>query len=115
MKSKDLGERLSAARDAKQAMAAKFLNRQRGDDPAVVERREARAAVSAARDVRQAERAAKRLEDETRRSADAAAAAEQKALHDQRSAAEKVQKEAELELERKAARDARYAARKARK
>lgn len=125
MKSKDFGERLSAAKDAKQAMAAKFLKRPSLDDPAVVERREARAAISAARDVRQAEREVKRLEDEARLAAEAAVAAEQKAAHDrraaverreseQRAAADKIENDAKLEVERKAARDARYAARKAR-
>src|SRR4051812_36933306 len=58
MKQKEFGERLSAAKDAKQAMVAKFLKRPDPDDPSVVERRQARAAVSAAREARLAERKA---------------------------------------------------------
>jgi hypothetical protein len=104
MKDKDFGERLTAAKNAKQAMTAKFLQRPGHDDPAAVERRAARAAVSAARDVRTAER-----------KAHAAAAVAEQAAQEERAAAEKKATDAKLEIERKAARDARYAARKARK
>jgi hypothetical protein len=114
MKEDRFGERLSAAKTAKQAMAAKFLQRPGNDDPAVIERRKAREAVSAARDTRIAER-------EAAKAASAAEAAKQQernavemAAEQERAAAEKVAADATLELERKAARDARYAARKAR-
>jgi len=115
MKQKDLGERLSAATSAKQAMAAKFLQRPGPDDAAVAERRAARAAVSAARDVRVAERKAQRLADNARITAEREAMAAEQADQEVRAAAEKVATDARLEVERKAARDARYAARKARK
>jgi hypothetical protein len=115
MKQKDFDERLQASQSAKEAMMAKFRQRPGPDDPAVSERRVARAALSAARDVRVAERETKRLADEadlaTRREAHAA----DQAAQEQRAAAEKEASDVRLEAERKAARDARYAARKARK
>jgi hypothetical protein len=64
MKQKDFDERLQASQSAKQAMMAKFRQRPGPDDPAVSERRVARAALSAARDVRVAERETKRLAEE---------------------------------------------------
>ena len=108
-------KRLNTARDAKRAMAAKFLRRPGADDPAFAERQAARAAVSAARSDREAKRAAEneRLAAE-REAQERAAAAEQKVAAE-RAASEKAAKDAALEVERKAARDARYAARKARK
>lgn len=66
MKQKDFSERLSAARDAKQAMAAKFRQRPGADDPAVAERRAIREATSAAREARMAERHAQRLAEDAR-------------------------------------------------
>jgi len=115
MKQKDFSERLSAARDAKQAMAAKFRQRPGHNDPAVAERRAARMAVSAARDTRLAEREARRLAKITRITAEREALAVEQAEQDKRAAAEKAEDEVRLEAERKAARDARYAARKSRK
>jgi hypothetical protein len=114
MKPKDFGERLSAAKDAKQAMAAKFLQRPGHDDPAVVQRRVDRAAVSAARDVRVAEREARRLAENAHLVAEREALAADQAAQEKRAAAEQEASQARLEVERKAARDARYAARKAR-
>ena len=114
-KERSFGERLSAASNAKQAMTAKFMRRPGQDDPAFIERQAARAAVSVARDARRAEREANRVADEARiaaeRQAQAAMAAEQEA----RAAAERAGIDAALEIQRKAARDTRYAARKARK
>jgi hypothetical protein len=115
MKDKDFGERLSAAKTAKQEMAAKFLKRPGVDDPAVAERRAARAAVSAARDTRLAARKIERDAEDARIAAESKAEAAATAEQNQRAAADKAENEARLEIERKAARDARYAARKARK
>jgi hypothetical protein len=122
MKDKDFSDRLSAAKNAKQAMTAKFLQRPGSDDPAVVEKRQAREAVSAARAVRTAERdahaaaaAAEAAAQEERATAQAAASAAEAAAQQEREAAENEANKAQLELEQKAARDARYAARKARK
>jgi hypothetical protein len=118
-KDRGFSERLSTAGDAKRATAAKFLQRPGLDDPAVVERRAARLAVSVARDVRRAEREEKRRAEQVRiaaeREAHAAAAAAQEAAEEERAAAEKVVRDAARESEQKSARDARYAARKARK
>ena len=115
MKHQDFGERLNAAKDAKQAMAAKFRQRPGLDDPAVAERRAARASVSAAREARLAEREAKRIADDARMAAEREARAAEQVEQDERMAAEKVASDARLEVDRKAARDARYAARKARR
>jgi Family of unknown function (DUF6481) len=119
LKQNTLNDRLSDATAAKQAMVAKFLRRPGLDDPAVAERRAARAAVSAARDARLAEREAQRAAEKERiaseREARAMAEEAQRAIEAERVAAEKAATEAELEVQRKAARDARYAARKARK
>lgn len=115
MKQNNLSERLNAARDAKQAMAAKFRQRPGPDDPAVAERRAARAAVSVARDARVAERQAQRIAESTRVTAEREAIAAEQAEQETRAASEKAANDVKLEAERKAARDARYAARKARK
>ncbi|WP_114943548.1 DUF6481 family protein [Microvirga calopogonii] len=115
MKQKDFGERLQVSQSAKQAMLAKFHQRPGPDDPAVSERRAARAAVTAARDARVAEREANRLAEETRLAMAREAQAADQAVQERRAAAEKEASDARHEAERKAARDARYAARKARK
>ena len=115
MKDKDFGERLSAARDAKQAMAAKFRKQPGPDDPAVAERRAARAAVSAAHEARIVEREEQRRAESARLAAEQEAQAVELAAQEERAAIEKEANDARLEVERKAARDARYANRKARK
>jgi hypothetical protein len=114
MKHQTFDERLNAARDAKKAMAAKFRQRPGPDDPVVAERRAERAAVSAARDARVAEREAQRLAEDTRIAAEREALAAAQAEQEKHMSAEKEANAAKLEAERKAARDARYAARKAR-
>jgi hypothetical protein len=113
-KEKSFGDRLSAAAAARQAALERFRARPSADDPAVIKRREERMAIAAARQVRDAERKA-------RKEAEAAARAEQEAkdraereARERREAIEKVIREAAEAAERKAERDARYAARKAR-
>ena len=112
---KNFNERLSTAAKAKKAMLEKFRARPTADDPAVVARRETRQAISAAREARNSEREAARAELQAREAAERQA----RELADQdqqvREAAERAEREVTLESERKAARDARYAARKARK
>ena len=115
MKQKDFGERLQASQSARQAMMAKFRQRPGPDDPAVSERRLARAAVSAAREGRLAERETKRLAEEAELATVREAQAADQVAQERRAAVEKEANDAKLETERKAARDARYAARKARK
>jgi predicted phage tail protein len=115
MKQKDFGERLQASQSARQAMMAKFRQRPGPDDPAVSERRLARAAVSAAREGRLADRETKRLAEEAELATVREAQAADQVAQERRAAVEKEANDAKLETERKAARDARYAARKARK
>ena len=103
-KEKSFGERLSASGDAKKAALAKFLARPAADDPAVAARRAERETLNAAREVRLAERAAERAAEEARQLAEQTVRA-----------AEKVIADAALEAKQKATRDARYAARKARR
>ena len=110
-------DRLSTAVNAKKAELEKFRARSGVNDPAFVARQAARHAVSVARDARTAERKASRLasvahEADERAARDAAAEAEQAARDAEvaRQAADDVA----LQAERKMARDARYAARKAR-
>jgi Family of unknown function (DUF6481) len=121
-KENDLKERLSTAADAKRAMLERFRAKPAADDPAVIEREEARKALAAARDARAAERktakeaeAARLAAEQTEREAEAARQADDAAVREATLKAEHEEREAALEAERKAARDARYAARKKRK
>jgi len=113
-KDQGFNERLGNAANAKRILLEKFKTQPRPDDPAIVEQRLARQALVAARDARMAERKAARAAEAARTAAekvtrDAALKAEQ-ALH--AAAAERAR--IELLAQQKAARDARYAARKAR-
>ena len=56
----DVKERLARAAEARQKALEKFKARPGPDDPEVVKRREERAAIAAAREVREAERKAER-------------------------------------------------------
>lgn len=115
LKDKGFGDRLSAAKDAKKAMAEKFLKRPAIDDPEVVARREERAKLAAERDARIRERKQQQAAEKARIAAESEARikaeAEEKAALEERAIVD----EATREQEAKAARDARYAARKARK
>jgi hypothetical protein len=121
-------DRLNAAANAKKAQLEKFRARSGGKDPGFAERQAARQAVSVARDARAVGRNTARLagiarEADEQAARDAAAKAEQ-AARDAQADAERAARDADvarqaaddvaLEAERKAARDARYAARKAR-
>ena len=114
----DFNDRATAAAKAKQALIEKFRARPGPDDPAVQAKIAERLAVAAARDKREQERKIAREAEAVRLAAEEAARQVELA----RKAAEKTQEELDrkaallaLEAERKAARDARYAARKARK
>jgi hypothetical protein len=115
LKDKGFGDRLSAAKDARQAMAKKFLTRPAINDPEVVARREERAKLAAERDARLKERKEERAAEKARIAAESEAKI--KAEADEKAALEEraILDEATREQEAKAARDARYAARKARK
>jgi hypothetical protein len=117
-------DRAAAAAKARKEMAEKFLANSKYDpaDPAVVEREAKRKAILEAREVRDAERAKRKVEQEA---ADAARRAAEEAARQEQLRLEALSREADLqrqreederlEYERKLERDARYAARKERK
>jgi hypothetical protein len=104
-------DRLSAAAAAKQALLERFRARPSPDDPAEIERQAALKAIADARDVRNAERKAAKEAEAARLAAEEAA----KRVEEQKAAIEAKVRAVAQEAERKALRDARYAARKARK
>lgn len=110
---KDTGfnDRLKTAQSARKAALEKFRAQPAPDDPAVLARAVERAAINAARDARAAERKAEREAEAIREAAEAEARKVAEAAQAIQSAADK---EALL-VAQKAARDARYAARKNRK
>ena len=120
------GDRRSAADSAHKAMQQRFHATVGADDPAFAERKAARQATSAPREVRLAERVANKAAEAERGALERACeAAEQKAREtaerelrlqqEAREIVERAERQATLQVEQKAARDARYAARKARK
>ena len=130
-KKSNLADRLGAAAKAKQALLARARAMSPANDPEFAERQAVRLAASLAREAREAERKAARLAERERlaaakREAEAAARAaaetaereaREAALADQAARelaiADEAARNVALEAERKAARDARYAARKA--
>jgi len=103
-KHQKLSERLNTAAKAKQAMLKKIRAMPGADDPAVIKRKAERLEIARAREARAAERvAAKEREIKERAELEA------------REAQEQAEKAAALAAEQKAARDARYAARKKKK
>ena len=111
-------DRQAASAKAKKALQEKFLSRPGPDDPAVQARLAEQKAIAEARDIRQAERrAAKAAEAALQAEADARLRIEQEALDAEVIARKARAAEAVLELaaKQKAARDARYAARNARR
>lgn len=124
MNSNNFADRQAAAAKARKALAEKFLSRPKYDpnDPAIVEREAKRRAVLEARAAREVERQQRKAEEAAAEAARLAAeeAARQETLRLEalaRDAADEARREEEarLEYERKLDRDARYAARKARK
>jgi hypothetical protein len=139
-KADHLEGRLKAAANAKQAMLEKFRSRPAADDPAALELQAARVAVGVAREARASDRklareaeasrlaaeqateaanqAVREAEGAARQAEEAARALVQAAEHQSRAtalAAEKKERALTLAAEQKAIRDARYAARKARR
>jgi hypothetical protein len=104
-------DRLNAAAAAKQASLERFRSRPGAGDPAWIEHQAALKAIADARDVRTAERKAAKEAEAARVAAELAA----RRTQEQIAAAAANARAVELEAERKAVRDARYAARKARK
>ena len=117
-KGNKFGERQTASAEAKRAVLAKFQSRKPADDPEVQARAAERRAIAEAREARMAERRREReieaARQATERLAAEAAEAERRKADEVR-LAEEARAAALLKLEQKAARDARYAARKARR
>ncbi|BAV49298.1 hypothetical protein MesoLj113a_06050 [Mesorhizobium sp. 113-1-2] len=125
---KDIFERRNAANEAKKALLERFKSKPAADDPAVLARQAERKAILEAREIREAEKArlkqeklAREAVEKAEREAAAEAAriaAEEAALAEAKiKEAEETERIARLladEAERKAKRDARYAARKQR-
>ena len=110
-KEPSFADRQKAAQQAKQNILSKFRSQPGPDDPAVKLRQAEREAVAAERAKAKVAREAANAERKLREEEAAVAAAAQLA----REKEEAVAREAALEVERKAARDARYAARKKKK
>ena len=108
-------ERLETAAKAKQVLLEKARKKNPANDPEFAARQEARAAAAYAREEREADRQIARLAERTKEAAARdAQKAEQVAFEAERAGRVTRQQAVNL-IEQKAARDARYAARKARK
>ncbi len=114
-KEKNFSERMNAAAEARKATLARILARPGADHPDVIAQKAARDAIITAREARLAERNAARLAAQERVIAEAEARAERERIEAAEKAAQDAVRAAALAAEQKAARDARYAARKARK
>ena len=115
---KDFNERRNAAAAAKKAALEKFRAQPKPDDPEVLARIAERKAISDAREARAAERELLRRAEAERIAAEEEARRIELAAIEAAKAAEKAAEAIrlrELEVERKKARDAKYAARKARR
>jgi hypothetical protein len=117
-KDRDFNERRNTAAAARKAALEKFLAQPKPDDPAVLARQEERRKIAEARDIRAAERRAAKEAEAARLAAEAAArdlALQAELAAQAQRALEAAAREEAIKAERKAARDARYAARKARR
>jgi hypothetical protein len=139
-KSPNFGERLDTAANAKKAALERFRVKSAANDPGLAERKAARLAAQAARDTRDAERRTTRLDAKALEAAEQAARevehaeqaarqitqereqATREAVRDAERRAEilakaaaKANQDIATQAEQKTARDARYAARKARR
>jgi hypothetical protein len=114
----NFADRMGAAAAAKNAAVERFRNRPGPDDPKVAAQRAALIATAEARKIRDAERQAAREAEALRLAAEQAAEAAAQAARDaeaKRLAAEAAEQARARTAEQKAARDSRYAARKARR
>lgn len=119
---KDISESRATAASARKAMLERFRARPAENDPAVVERKAARLAVSQAREARVAAREADRRAETERQAAERKVREEEaERMAVEQAEREKMERRAEgdravdLLAEQKAARDSRYAARQARR
>ena len=113
-----LADRLSMGAKAKRAQLERAQAKDSKNDPGYAERQAARRAVAIAREAREAERKSARQADSIRKAkeqADRNLALEAERERQKTEAVEHAAREIALAAERKAERDRRYAARKARK
>lgn len=111
-------DRATAAADARKKLAERFKAAPKPDDPRIQALQAERKAIAEAREARQAERAIAKAEEEVRKAEEARLRAieEARAAEEaRRRAIEERAKQLQVAAEQKAARDARYAARKAKK
>lgn len=108
-------ERRKAADEAKKRLLEKLAPALKTDTPEALARRAEKAATAAARDERRAERDRIKQETAAREKAEAEARAEAEATATALARETDAERLALLEVERKAERDRRYAARKGRK
>ena len=117
-KNDSVNDRLAAAAKAKEAMLERFRARPGPNDPEMLKQQAERKAISEARDARNAERRVAREAEAARLAAEKAAAVEARkvqAAEEAAAAAAAAEHAAALPALQKAARDARYAARQARR
>jgi len=117
-KNDSVNDRLAAAAKAKEAMLERFRARPGPNDPEQLKLQAERKAIAEARDARNAERRVAREAEAARLAAEKAAAAEARkvqAAEEAAAAAAAAEHAAALPALQKAARDARYAARQARR
>jgi uncharacterized membrane protein YgaE (UPF0421/DUF939 family) len=117
-KGANFNDRRDAAASARKTMLEKFRAQPAPDDPAMVAQREERLKIAAARDARAAERKLLRDAELARKAAEEVARKAEAEARKAEEAAEALRAKAaalELAAQQKAARDARYAARKARR
>jgi len=111
----DFQDRRKDAAEARRALLEKLHAAPGPDDPVRIEKRREREAIAKARLERQAERERVRQAERAEREQAAAEAERVKAEEAARVAAEEAEREVALRAEQKAARDQRYAARKAKR
>jgi hypothetical protein len=116
-KEKGFSERLGAAAEARKAQLEKFRAKPGPDDPAVIERQAARRAAAIAREARAAERKTAKAQATAKEAERHDAEQAERAMREAdalRESADQAARDVTTLAEQKTARDARYAARKAR-
>lgn len=113
-KDQKLNERLDRAAKAKQQLLEKFRAQPGPDDPAVVKRRQEQSEIARAREERMKARAEIKAKEAAERAEREAREKAEREVRERREAVERLIRDAADKDSRKAERDRRYAARKAR-
>lgn len=117
LKGSTFNDRRDEAAAAKRALVDRFKSRPAADDPAVQARAAERKAIAEARDIRTVERSVKKAAEDQVRQAELLKKAEEEARAAEEAAAraaDQTARDEAIRADRKATRDAKYAARKAR-